>query len=289
MVTHVEDFADPAGITDELVCSICTGVFFDPQVGRCGHRFCGFCIEQWLKRSTHCPLCRAELKAEDLAECAEIREQCDGLQMACSWRCGWQGRRDEVGEHMVNCPVGYFVDLTVQLDGPLGVCFEILDGVMLVGCLHEEGHASRYNQAHQGQEDRQIQINDQVLSVDGIRGDPPLLTYLLHRPKRKSITLRHPEELAINIAKRGKKLGIDLSWSKPNGILTVLGVKPGAIEENNSSALSPSKQLRKLDRIIEINGMGCVGRPDFVVPLLAGGEEFVIKFHRLRRNSVCSL
>lgn len=289
VVTQMEDFVDPASIPEELLCSICTGVFIDAQAGPCGHRFCGFCLEQWLKRSACCPLCRGDLQQPDLTPDCALQAECDALHVHCPWRCGWKGRRDERATHTTVCSVGYFIDITVPIEGPLGVCFEIMDDLMLVGALHEESAMRRHNGAHENQQERQIRVNDQVVQVDGIRGDPALIAYLVKRPNRKSVTFRHPEELAINVARNGKKLGIDLSWSQPNGILTVLGVDGGALEEYNSSAGSPSKRLLRHDRIIEVNGVACVGRPDSVVPMLMESEEFTIRFHRQRFNSICSL
>jgi len=171
----------------------------------------------------------------------------------------------------------------------MGVCFEILDDCMLVGSVHQGGGAWEYNQKTEGQEERLICVNDQVVQVDGIRGDPALLAYLVRRPKRKSITLRHPQELAVNITKGGKKLGIDLSWSRPNGVLTVLGVLDGAVQEYNTSARSDQEQLQKNDRIIEVNGVSGMGNPDGVVPILIEAETCVIKFHRPRHAGLCSL
>lgn len=282
MALHADDLVDPAGVTDELLCSICTGVFLDPQACPCGHTFCCFCIEQWLRRNGRCPLCRAEVKGAALVESAALRAECDSLTVRCPSRCGWQGRRDEQAEHMAACPAALSVDNTITIDGPLGICYEILENYMLVGSVREGWAAWEHNKAHEGCESRMIHVNDQVVMINGIRGDPALLAHLLKKPARKTVTFRQPEEFAINVNKAGKRLGIDLSWSKPNGILTVVGVDSGAVEENNRSVDSPSKQLLRHDRIIEVNGVNCMGKADSAVPMLRDGEEFVIRFHRQR-------
>lgn len=280
---------DVAGIPEELYCAICGGVFLDPQAGPCGHSFCACCLEQWLESSPSCPLCRSSLQQPDIAECSALRERCDALHVRCPWRCGWSGRRDEIVAHTTACSVGCFVDVTIAMEGPLGIGFEIIDGRLLVSALlGEDSAVRRYNEARESDEAKQIRVNDQVVQVDGIRGDLATLAYLIKRPSRRSITFRHPEELAISVAKRGRQLGIDLCWGE-DGVMTVQGVVAGAVEEYNSLARCPSEQLLKHDRIIEVNGVDCLGRPDSVVPLLLESEEFTIRFHRQRLNMVCSI
>lgn len=287
MVTPIDSLVDPALATDEFLCSICTGVFFDPKDLPCGHSFCGLCIDQWLRRGKQCPLCRAHAKKDKLVDNHELRELCDAFCIRCPVQCGWEGRRDELGEHMNKCTEGYFADLTIPLDGPLGIRFEIMEDIMLVGSFWDEGQARSYNMAHARDSwERRIHVNDQVVQVDGIRGDADMLAYLLKRPSRRSITFRQPEELAINLAKRGKKLGLDLSWSEPHGIVTVMGIDAGAIADYNTSAAATlSHQLQRYDRIIEVNGVEALGKPDSVVPMLRDLEKLTIKFHRLRGRS----
>lgn len=237
-------------------------------------------------------MCRAEVNEKDLTVCASLAKECDELQVRCPWRCGWSGRRDEQAEHTTVCPVGYFVDVTVSIDGPLGVILEVLGDLMLVGTVHANGPVDRYNKAHKNDETRLIRPNDQVVQVDGVSGDANFLTYLIKRPGRKSVTFRHPQEFAISVTKKkGSELGLDLSWSEPSGILTVLGVDADRArqDEADGEARSASKRLERNDRIIEVNGVACVGNANTVVPLLRDSQDFTIKFHRPRSNSVCSL
>jgi len=293
MATNGGDSADPAGISDDLLCSICTTAFLDPKAFRCGHAFCGPCIQHWLKRSSRCPMCRTEVQASELVDCSALRAECDRLSVLCPWQCGWYGRRDELATHTTVCHVGYFIDATVPVPGGhLGINFEIIEGRMFVGSVDHDGAIDRYNRKQGGCEEKQVRSNDQVVQVDGIGGDARVLSYLVQRAGRKSITFRHPEELAINLNTQGKKLGLDISWTQKCKILTILGVDGGAADECNSAAKTESEKLMRLDRIIEVNGVSCVGSPERVMPILNQAQhsnKCLIRIHRPRRCSVCSL
>ncbi|KAK4878060.1 hypothetical protein RN001_010566 [Aquatica leii] len=49
---------------DELQCSICTEMFIKAVTLSCSHTFCKYCITQWRKNQTICPICRADIKME---------------------------------------------------------------------------------------------------------------------------------------------------------------------------------------------------------------------------------
>mmetsp|Transcript_22365 Transcript_22365/g.63452 ORF Transcript_22365/g.63452 Transcript_22365/m.63452 type:complete len:294 (-) Transcript_22365:213-1094(-) len=289
MGAHMEDIADFIGVPDDLSCSICTGMFVDPLVCPCGHSYCGFCIQQWLESGKCCPLCRASVQLGDLRESETVREQCDSINVSCPWGCNWKGRRDEQGSHVASCPVGQFIDFNVEAKGPLGIDFEILDDCLLVGCI-DEGYALwEHNQRMEGNQEKQVRINDQVVQVDGVSGDPELLAYLLRRPRRKNIMFRHPQELAVNIKKGGKMLGMGVAWSIPNGVLTVFDVQDGAVNEYNSAASSHYERLQKNDRIIEVNGVSGFNNAAGLSDILLQAEACRIKFHRPRHDCLCSL
>ncbi|KAF5284647.1 hypothetical protein FQR65_LT13478 [Abscondita terminalis] len=49
---------------DELQCSICTEMFIKAVTLSCSHTFCKYCITQWRKNQTICPICRAVIKMQ---------------------------------------------------------------------------------------------------------------------------------------------------------------------------------------------------------------------------------
>ncbi|RWS14234.1 E3 ubiquitin-protein ligase NRDP1-like protein [Dinothrombium tinctorium] len=52
----VKRFENLGELEDELICSICLGVFDDPYIlASCGHTFCKQCIDQWFEEKRNCP------------------------------------------------------------------------------------------------------------------------------------------------------------------------------------------------------------------------------------------
>ncbi|RZC35816.1 E3 ubiquitin-protein ligase RNF8-B-like [Asbolus verrucosus] len=43
---------------NELTCSICSELFIKAVTLNCSHTFCKFCIEEWKKNKSSCPICR---------------------------------------------------------------------------------------------------------------------------------------------------------------------------------------------------------------------------------------
>ncbi|KAJ8667563.1 hypothetical protein QAD02_009226 [Eretmocerus hayati] len=41
-----------------MTCSICSEFYVHPMITSCEHTFCQYCIDQWMKRQNHCPVCR---------------------------------------------------------------------------------------------------------------------------------------------------------------------------------------------------------------------------------------
>ncbi|VEN61385.1 unnamed protein product [Callosobruchus maculatus] len=46
---------------DEMMCSICSEMFFKAVTLNCSHTFCKYCIEKWKKNRNICPICRAKI------------------------------------------------------------------------------------------------------------------------------------------------------------------------------------------------------------------------------------
>ncbi|KAM9905817.1 hypothetical protein OXX79_001921 [Metschnikowia pulcherrima] len=78
---------------DEPICIICQSSITVGSLTFCGHRFCKECLEEWLKRSPYCPVCkahinrhtvygftqyRAELKAQSLDRFHDIPHEDSG-------------------------------------------------------------------------------------------------------------------------------------------------------------------------------------------------------------------
>lgn len=63
----VEELKTKAELGKEMenyLCTICIELLYEPVTCRCGHSYCQRCLQSWLKKSTSCPACRADLPAE---------------------------------------------------------------------------------------------------------------------------------------------------------------------------------------------------------------------------------
>ncbi|XP_061627074.1 LON peptidase N-terminal domain and ring finger 1, like isoform X2 [Phyllopteryx taeniolatus] len=54
----VEDLID----ANDLECSLCLRLFYEPVTTPCGHTFCKSCLQRSLDHTAHCPLCKESLK-----------------------------------------------------------------------------------------------------------------------------------------------------------------------------------------------------------------------------------
>lgn len=57
-----------ARLDESKQCAICMGDFENAVQGGCAHMFCRECITKWLEEHNTCPLCRAPLLVEELAQ-----------------------------------------------------------------------------------------------------------------------------------------------------------------------------------------------------------------------------
>ena len=49
-------------IKENLQCAVCNEVFVEATALTCGHTFCLFCITEWKKRKSSCPVCRTHIE-----------------------------------------------------------------------------------------------------------------------------------------------------------------------------------------------------------------------------------
>ena len=93
---------------DEFSCTICTGIYRDPIMTRCGHLFCSTCFEKHKGRrtSTNCPLDRKTLNPTDYFTDRFVKKQVEKFRVHCPLDkecCPWSGPLSCVIEHMKGC------------------------------------------------------------------------------------------------------------------------------------------------------------------------------------------
>ena len=83
---ELEKFQNSNSIDEELICSICLGVFENPlEINSCQHIFCSICIlESIQKGNNHCPIDR-QLINDDLREPRLIKRIIENLKIKCDY------------------------------------------------------------------------------------------------------------------------------------------------------------------------------------------------------------
>jgi hypothetical protein len=111
MASNIEfEYINEDSINHSLKCSICNQPFVRPVSTNCKkrHKFCRHCIEEWLRRSPSCPICRQKLNADDLVSITEdiVVDVLNELRVKCTG-CGQTGiERGDFSNHVNNsCPV----------------------------------------------------------------------------------------------------------------------------------------------------------------------------------------
>ncbi|XP_057349701.1 E3 ubiquitin-protein ligase RNF8 isoform X2 [Manis pentadactyla] len=59
VLSHMNDVLE-----NELQCIICSEYFIEAVTLNCAHSFCSYCIKEWMKRKTECPICRKNIKSK---------------------------------------------------------------------------------------------------------------------------------------------------------------------------------------------------------------------------------
>ncbi|KAM5262966.1 E3 ubiquitin-protein ligase RNF8 [Ctenodactylus gundi] len=59
VLSHMNDVLE-----NELQCVICSEYFVEAVTLSCAHSFCSYCINEWMKRKTECPICRKDIKSK---------------------------------------------------------------------------------------------------------------------------------------------------------------------------------------------------------------------------------
>lgn len=101
------DRFEDSEISEELICSICTGVLEDPLTTHCDHLFCNECINDWLRHHHTCPIDRCPLRTCMLKRAPRaIRNLINRLKIYCPYRddgCEQTIRLEQYDQHQLEC------------------------------------------------------------------------------------------------------------------------------------------------------------------------------------------
>ncbi|XP_023236686.1 uncharacterized protein LOC111635817 [Centruroides sculpturatus] len=105
---QVENF-DPHP-NEDLICSICGCVFYDPVECQCLHVYCRNCICDWLSFQNNCPVCRKSVSLFELQPVGPIiKNMIMKLTIRCPnavHGCKQNFALEEYDSHLVNCDYG---------------------------------------------------------------------------------------------------------------------------------------------------------------------------------------
>ena len=88
-------FVDGNNVSRHLLCSICHGVLEAPVQTACEHLFCEEELVEWMCHGNRCPVCAAELVAEEVVRAPRaIVGLIEDLECHCAYAihgCPWTG------------------------------------------------------------------------------------------------------------------------------------------------------------------------------------------------------
>ncbi|CAI5483498.1 unnamed protein product [Closterium sp. Yama58-4] len=110
----VDRLLEPSRVPEELFCPICNDLI-DPadatEVTKCGHVFCGTCINQAMQRSSECPQDRQPITEAHLRLARDhnrfVYRLLGRSRIRCvhhALGCGWTGEVSEDRSHRATCP-----------------------------------------------------------------------------------------------------------------------------------------------------------------------------------------
>lgn len=99
-------YADPDAISAKLKCSITQEPPTKPVVhSGCKNIFDRSALDQWLARSSTCPMCKAEVTVDSFQPNDVLEGLLDELTVLCPKKCPWRGERGSLADHLARfCP-----------------------------------------------------------------------------------------------------------------------------------------------------------------------------------------
>mmetsp|Transcript_139104 Transcript_139104/g.361440 ORF Transcript_139104/g.361440 Transcript_139104/m.361440 type:complete len:264 (+) Transcript_139104:89-880(+) len=134
---------------------------------------------------------------------------------------------------------------------PIGMNFDIVDGVSLVVTDISSGAIRDWNDTHPGPEC--LEVNDRIVEANGVRGDTEAMLLSLKRETEWQLVVQRPEFFAAAFCRQNDRdAGVDLRYA-PNGTsLVIFSVETGPLADWNAKG---GRQIQKGDRIVEMNGV----------------------------------
>jgi hypothetical protein len=100
-------FVDGNNVSRHLLCSICHGVLEAPVQTACEHLFCEEELVEWMCHGNRCPVCAAELVAEEVVRAPRaIVGLIEDLECHCAYAihgCPWTGDSAAARRHGPSC------------------------------------------------------------------------------------------------------------------------------------------------------------------------------------------
>ena len=98
-------FVSLDNVSKFLYCSICDDIFRNPiRLKTCGHTYCIYCILEWCKHNTNCPLCRVEFTEKDIRTDIIATNIINDLEIYCvNAGCPWKGKLKDFSRHLKTC------------------------------------------------------------------------------------------------------------------------------------------------------------------------------------------
>lgn len=149
-------------------------------------------------------------------------------------------------------PSEFRVSMERSGEASIGTYIDITDNttMLIVGIL-QGGAIQIWNDAHLDQP--QLKVHDRIVEANGVRGDAEKLLSELKQSTNWDLRVQRPVEFHAIIERAGSHaLGMDLRYAPNGSSLMISEVDEGPIKDWN--AISKTWQVKKYDRIIEVNG-----------------------------------
>lgn len=141
------------------------------------------------------------------------------------------------------------------LDMGLGLSMDVSDGVKvhIIDVSTDDGAAARYNR--KASEEHRIRPGYYVVGVNSSSGDAKKLLGDMQNADAVTLDIRKPVLWSVTIEKKdGETLGLDLHYELNSKSLVIDNVSEGAVARCNSGQTNPTMEIRRLDRIVAVNG-----------------------------------